>query len=209
MDDDTIPKRDAFNKLIEKANMLNDKFSFLCSYVEWINGQLCKMNRPKIDPLWAEKILPDKINLIPVESCSFVACLINLDYVEKVGLPIKEFFIYGDDLEYTQRLQTCENAYLVTDSVVIHKMPSNVSTNVVKVEKERVERYVYRYRNGFYFAKKRGVLAIIKEILICIRAILRSLFCAKDGKIKRITCVIKGLILGLKFNPNIEKVRRN
>lgn len=204
MDDDTIPQSEALESLVNKSNRLLGKFSFLCSLVKWIDNSICKMNVPGIDKKWIYKLNDSIENLIPVEYCSFVSCFINLRYVKKVGLPIKEFFIYADDYEFTQRLYSEENGYLDTDSVVIHKMTKNNSLNFAEESLERINRYVYMYRNSMYISRKKGFLSILKRILICLHDILNILIKDNDNKFKKIIIIIIGTTKGVIFNPKIE-----
>lgn len=206
MDDDTIPKLDAGKALYSKAKVLDREFSFLCSVVKWTNGELCKMNRQLIDRNWLEKLKLDVNNIIPVEYCSFVSCFINLELVGKVGLPFKEFFIYGDDVEYTRRLNLVKQGYLVTDSLVTHKMATNSAMNLVGESADRIDRYWYRYRNRMYIARKKGITMVIREFMICGRDIMKIIFKSKGGKGKRIYIILRGAISGLKFNPLIERI---
>jgi len=41
---------------------------------------------------------------VPVDFASFVGLFVKRDVIEVVGLPRKDFFLYGDDLEYTIRI---------------------------------------------------------------------------------------------------------
>ena len=45
-----------------------------------------------------------KYGLVQAEQATFVSLLLRAATVQKVGLPIKEFFIWGDDIEYTRRI---------------------------------------------------------------------------------------------------------
>ena len=85
-----------------------------------------------------------------------------------MGLPIKEYFIWGDDKEYTLRLSASYPCYHVKDSVVIHKMAINAGSNIVIDAIARVPRYFYAFRNDLCTAKRRGT----KEIIIYFAAFL-------------------------------------
>lgn len=207
MDDDTIPTETALSSLVNKANLLSNEFSFLCSLVKFSDDELAFMNGPTIMEGWVdhhEKIC--KNNLVPVESCSFVACFVNMLYAKKVGLPVKEFFIYGDDLEYTLRLSKEKIAYWDMDSVVFHKMPSNENTTrVEETSAARIGRIFYTYRNRMFIYKKMGAKATVKYILKYFLSIIRILAKSKDYKLKRIWVMTRGLVCGIFFNPKIER----
>ncbi len=205
MDDDTIPTPTALESLVNKTKILNNDFSFLGSLVKWKdNKSICKMNVQIINPNWLDEYEKIDDRLINIERSSFVSCYINLEVAKKVGLPITQFFIYGDDWEYTIRLGKVKKGYLDLDSVVIHKMKENVTADIVTIPKERVNRCYYNFRNTFYISKRLGAIEVIKYPLIYIMWIFRVLFHSKDAKLKRIGALTKGFFAGIFFNPKIE-----
>ena len=209
MDDDTIPYEDSLDQLMISAKKLNNDFSFLCSYVEWIDHNPCYMNEPRIfSSKWFKfsNLLCD--SLLAVRSCTFVSVLINLEVASKAGLPLKELFIYGDDHEYTERLSKFANGYLSFNSKVLHKMKENTGFDIVNVSSDRISRYYYDSRNRVYRAKKIGILEFIYTIIWYIIVKFRILFNSNDKKIKRIYVIVKGFYAGLFFNPKVEYVNK-
>lgn len=205
MDDDTIPKENSLEILVEKAKELDNEFSYLCSYVEWIDGAPCKMNQVINDRLWFEEA--DKLNksrILKTKSCTFVSVFINLQITKKVGLPVRQMFIYGDDHEYTTRLSNEKPGYFVFDSVVVHKMGSNQGYNIEDIPKERISRYFYDSRNRLYRAKKEGFREIIGYFYWFFTSFGKILAKSKDKKIYRMWVILKGFGAGLFFNPKIE-----
>jgi GT2 family glycosyltransferase len=206
MDDDAIPEKESLSVLIMNMQHLGENnFSFLASTVKWIDGSPCKMNAVSIQKNKIhEHLYAYKEGLLPIENCSFVGCFVNLYIAKEIGLPIKEFFIYGDDSEYTLRLSTKQQAYLSTNSIIVHKMGSNVRIGIAEAPMERLERYNYEYRNRVYIYRKRNQYSYIRILLIylkeCVKVILRSRNCKK----KRILIILKGLFKGITFNPQIE-----
>ena len=85
------------------------------------------MNVPDIDMSSTENGYADwyrKLSngLIKIEAATFVSLLINGEAIKKCGLPCKDFFIWGDDTEYTTRItRNFGPAYMVGKSVAIHK----------------------------------------------------------------------------------------
>ena len=102
MDDDTMVKENALDELLKAKEILKGNFGFLCSDVRWIDGSACAMNVPNIDENWIQDSAYLENGIVKVKQCSFVSCFIPSRVVKKVGLPIKEFFIWGDDAEYTK-----------------------------------------------------------------------------------------------------------
>lgn len=209
MDDDSIPELNSLESLIMKAEKINDKFSFMASLVYWTDNKLFEMNIPNLN--YSSKMdmdldLISKFKLIKIDSCSFVGCFVNLKFAMNIGLPISEFFIYGDDVEYTLRLRKLENAYLDLDSKIIHKAPSNKGADIVSADKERINRFYYQSRNGMYMAKKNH--AIFRRLKIVCKRFINIILKSKNFKIKRIWVLIKGTVFGLFFNPKIEYVKK-
>ncbi len=205
MDDDTYPHHNALSSMIKHIPK-DGKFGFFSSLVEWTDGNACLMNKQ----LLVEDIFDDmealRNGMIPVKSASFVSLFISSQIVKEIGLPIKEFFLWGDDTEYTGRLHKF-GGYLVLDSIVTHDMVSNDGIDIVKNSYERTKRYNLFIRNRVYIAKKRNAKKeVLKAYLSALKQIIRILFFAKDHKVDRIKSVIKGVCESICFNPDIEFV---
>lgn len=205
MDDDTIPKIDSLKILVQKSKEINNEFSYLCSYVEWTDGAPCKMNQVIADRLWFNEA--DKLHskgMLKSKSCTFVSVFINLEVTKKVGLPVRQMFIYGDDHEYTTRLSKEKPGYFVFESVVVHKMGSNQGYNIEDIPKERISRYFYDSRNRLYRAKKEGLREIIGYFYWFITSFGKILIKSENKKLYRMWVILKGFGAGIFFNPKIE-----
>lgn len=205
MDDDTIPKVDSLKILVQKSKEINNEFSYLCSYVEWTDGAPCKMNQVIADRLWFNEA--DKLHskgMLKSKSCTFVSVFINLEVTKKVGLPVRQMFIYGDDHEYTTRLSKEKPGYFVFESVVVHKMGSNQGYNIEDIPKERISRYFYDSRNRLYRAKKEGLREIIGYFYWFITSFGKILIKSENKKLYRMWVILKGFGAGIFFNPKIE-----
>lgn len=207
MDDDTIPMENSLEELMHANDLLSGEYGFLSSYAKWIDGSPCEMNVPEIDFAWRQNISFQFENrMIRLESASFVSILIRADIVRKVGLPIKEFFIWGDDVEYTRRISKIAPGYFVYDSQVVHEMKLNHATSISEEDSERVGRYKYLYRNRYYIAAhgaKREKILYWLRVKNSLQDILRS--DARD-KCKRCRIVIGSALAGIFFKPVIEYV---
>jgi rhamnopyranosyl-N-acetylglucosaminyl-diphospho-decaprenol beta-1,3/1,4-galactofuranosyltransferase len=60
-------------------------------------------------------------NNFEISFASFVGLAVHRTAIDKIGLPKRELFIKGDDLEYCVRLATLGPLILVTDSKIRHK----------------------------------------------------------------------------------------
>ena len=203
MDDDSLPKPEALLKLVEAYNEL-DHPGFLSSKALWIDGNLCKINVQRSS--LTKNIIEFKERYIPAAIASFVSLYISMDVVKDVGLPIKEFFIWTDDWEYTRRISLKYKCYVVTDSEVIHKTKSNTGANIAIDSEDRIERYRYAYRNEMYLYKREGIKGIMHVLARTPVHIARVLMNAKSQKMYRISVILKSTLEGVRFSPAIEKV---
>ncbi|GAF41045.1 glycosyltransferase [Agrilactobacillus composti DSM 18527 = JCM 14202] len=205
MDDDTIPEPTALEELLAGANIAPD-FGFLCSNVKWTDNNPTLMNIPNVDRTgWND--IAEK-GLIKVESASFVSVMIPRTVVAQIGYPITDFFIWGDDLEYTLRITTTvlhKAAYFVPDSICIHKMGSNGRVDILtEKDPNRLNRFYYNYRNLYYISKKQGGRYFARHILASIYTLLRVPFKSPNKRAKRMGLILKGLFAGIVFHPNVE-----
>ncbi len=210
MDDDSIPNKDALESLIYKSKNINNNFSFLASLVYWTDGKIFPMNAPNCNFNHVIEMQYDMIRrnkLIPINNCSFVGCFVNLNIASKVGLPISEFFIYGDDIEYTKRLRGINQAYLDLDSVIVHKAPSNSGADIVTADQSRISRFFYQSRNGMYIARKNR--KIHERIIVVLKRARRVVLYSETHKILRLWMLLKGTFSGMFFNPEVEFADRS
>ena len=207
MDDDTMVTENALDELLKAKEILKGNFGFLCSDVRWIDGSACAMNVPNIDENWIQDSAYLENGIVKVKQCSFVSCFLPSRVVKKVGLPIKEFFIWGDDAEYTKRISLQYPCYFVARSKVIHKMLSNTPTDIVAESSDRLFRYNYAYRNMYYVKKLEGgklnMLLFYYQTFLEIVRILKS---KGKGKGKKIRILCKSMHQRKKFHPEIEYI---
>ena len=201
MDDDCIAEKDSLNKLIEYHNKLGGHYGFLSSKVLWKDGSVCKMNIPKRT---FSKWLKDYDSMDQkIAMSSFVSFFIQRDTIKKYGFPIKEFFIWTDDWEYSRRISRTEPCYYVPNSVVVHKSNNNEGARIDSVD-DRLERFSYLYRNDVYLYNREGIKGKILfrlRILIHRYRIFRS---NKKDKKKRIAIMNEAIEQGKCFKPLIE-----
>lgn len=212
MDDDTIPQTDALQKLLDGMACAGNEVGFVSSTVLWTDGSPCQMNRQhyvgrevSVSGKDAEE---SALTLQAVDSATFVSLLFSREAVENMGLPIKEYFIWGDDKEYTLRVSETYPCFHVKESVVIHKMKTNAGSNIVIDDIGRVPRYFYAFRNDLCTAKRRGA----KEVCIYFAAfflnMMRVLFKSRDGRKMRIATMWKGMTAGVRFAPEIGGIKQ-
>lgn len=203
MDDDSIPERSALQHLMNKVEDLNADFSFFASTVYWTDGSIFPMNLPELVNQTNTYIdLIKNYNIIPIRTCSFVGCFVNAEVAKETALPIAEYFIYGDDVEYTARLAKMKPAYWVYNSTIVHKAPSKIGSDVVNAPADRLDRFYKQTRNGIHICRNQGGLT--KYLFTLFKRIIRIIIGSKDHKVKRVLSVLCGAVSGFFFNPHMK-----
>lgn len=208
MDDDAYPAPDALEELLNAAGHVGD-FGFLCSTILWTDGKECRMNRQGIDKQkFYEHVEWLQHGILPVTQSTFVSCFFKAETIRKAGLPIKAFFIWGDDIEYTRRLAVRMQlpCYLVGKSIVVHHMASNVGSDISTDSPERLNRYVYAYRNENYLYRQEGIKGVLYYLARCGLHLARLWTRAKDHRLKRSWVLISSFFRGWGFHPQIEYI---
>ena len=125
MDDDTIARPGALAELLAAGDRLRDDgepATLLASRVVWRDGNVHPMNFPSPGRARMEHIVDGaQRGLMPLRFATFVSLLVHRGAVDRHGLPLKHFFIWSDDIEYTSRVVLSgESGYLVPTSVALH-----------------------------------------------------------------------------------------
>lgn len=204
MDDDTIPKIDCLERILEADRFICDqkdfakgkrKISFYASTIFGKDGEF--MNVPTIDTRpssngysYFYEFL--KHGLIHIMDATFVSLLIKKDAIKQCGLPCKDYFIWGDDGEYTLRLtHNYGEAYMVGASEAIHKRVGAKSLSINNFdEPERIKMYHYYVRNNiinsmFYRKDRNKFITFAKKIIQALSSIKYIL--KKNGFLKMVT----------------------
>lgn len=206
MDDDCLPEPDALEKLLEADEILQGNYGWLSSVVLWTDGTECKMNRQKLKKSFYEYSPLLKHGIVQAEQATFVSLFLRAETVRRVGLPIKEFFIWGDDIEFTRRIAVREKmpCFVVGQSQTVHAMKENNGSSIATDSAERLDRYRYAFRNEAYLYRKEGIKGVLYYVAKCGLNILRVLLLAADYKWKRIWIILSGMIQGSCFRPTIR-----
>lgn len=205
MDDDTIPEKDALSALVQALRDTKGNFGFLSSKAVWKDGNVCRMNEQKF--LDSEVINGKKFT--KCRQATFVSLFLPSRVVLQIGLPIKEFFIWGDDVEYTRRISEKYVCYYVPESVVLHKTANNEGSNIATDDVSRMDRYRYAYRNEVYIARKENLSRKLYQISKIAFHIVRVILKSHGYRWKKIKIIVGASVEGLKFRPSVEYIERN
>jgi hypothetical protein len=153
MDDDSEPEPEALARLLEAAILIESTrwggaIGFLASRVLWKDGAPHRMNVPgRLSRKPVSVLAP---GLEPVDYASFVSLLVSAPAAAACGLPIAEFFIGSDDVEYTLRLTRAGYAgYHVEASRVKHLTRDNTGMKLWRPEVTpgEVDKWALKTRN--------------------------------------------------------------
>ncbi len=205
MDDDTIVTESSLEVLVSSLSTLHrEKIGFLTSNVLFKDDMPCMMNIPGTVYRWNEYIAD---GIVEISHTSFVAMFIPSAVVKEVGLPIKKYFIWGDDGEYSTRiLRQGYKGFLIGNSTVYHYMKDNIGVDIFNTPKDRINRFYYFYRNTTVTYRIRGLRSFIKILLFHDLMILRVLFGSTDHRIHKAFTIFRGTVAGMFMRVKIDKV---
>lgn len=205
MDDDTLPQPDALEKLLEADSVLEGNYGWLSSVALWTDGSECRMNRQKLKKSFYEYSPLIKYGLVQAEQATFVSLFLRSETIRRFGLPIKEYYIWGDDLEYTRRIAVRGGVpcFIAGQSQVVHAAKSNVGSNVALDDPERIGRYFYAFRNEAHLYRQEGLKGSAYCFAKRCRDFLRIMRYGKP-KWPRFGILFKGIWAGFFFRPEIE-----
>ncbi len=204
MDDDAFADETAYKELWNaKCNLESggEKIGFLASNILWTDGNPCKMNVPVVARnLFWNKYMRDSI--VQLRIASFVGLMVSREAVKSFGLPLKEFFIWGDDYEYTLRISDNLRSYLVGKSKVVHKTKDNRFADYRDIQTETLWKFRCDMRNRVFNARKTSEFTYKTAYFIII---LQKLMLTLFSKSNRFFFPILGaFVKGLFFSPKVE-----
>ena len=209
MDDDTLPESDALEKLLEADHILNGEYGWLSSVALWTDGSECRMNRQKLKKSFYEYSPLMKHGLVQAVQATFVSLFLRSETIRRFGLPIKQYWIWGDDIEYTRRIAVRNEipCFIAGQSRVVHAAKCNVGSNVALDDVERIDRYYYAFRNEAHLYRQEGIKGRAYCFAKRCRDLLRILRSGKP-KLIRLRILLRGVWGGLFFTPQIELISK-
>lgn len=206
MDDDTLPGPDALKAFLTADSKLAGYYGWLSSQAFWTDGRICPMNVQMKSPY--RQIAISHSPLIASAMASFVSLFLPARTVSRFGLPLREFFIWTDDWEYTRRISRQAPCYTVTASRVVHAMKSLSIVNIAADREQRLPRYRYFYRNDVYLYRREGLAGWCWVVAKFLWHSTQVLFRGKNKGLKLRT-IWQGFISGIRFHPRPEFPRQS
>lgn len=200
MDDDTIPTADALAQLLIAGQTYPGSPALLAYKAQWTDGSEHPMNahreRPLISP--GRKRIARDLGMRQVRAASFVSILVEVAQVRRSGLPIADYFIWNDDLEYTARLLKHRIGLYVPASVVVHKTRAAASAT-----DDPGDRFYYETRNKIWFLLRSRGLLPLDRLLYGGSTIVRwfRMWLSSGEKKKMLRLGVKGVTDGVLSGP--------
>lgn len=206
MDDDCYTDEKALEKLLaghaEAEQELGRHVPYSCSLVRYTDGSICEMNNPGTTWDWGRLIAKGQKTVL-ITNCSFVSVLIPRRSIAIYGLPLKEYFIWFDDMEYTLRISAEGPGVQILDSIVIHDMPENRGVNYGDLNPGNAWKFYYGARNeSSYRWHHDDKIAWLRFVATTYAWMFRS---GVDRRLK--IGVTKKILEGLKFDPKPKMAR--
>lgn len=215
MDDDTIPTPDCLKNLMDALKEFpgDEKVSFLASTVYGENGEF--MNVPNVDNRPSENGYPSwyaylNKGMVKVESATFVSLLVNKQAIDQLGVPLREFYMWGVDTEFTLRLtRYFGSAYFVGGSIAIHKRKNTKALSIEdETDPSRLKAYRTLYEsafiNGYIYNWRRSKIKFFWHILIASLKALKLLRKKNGGKMFHER--LMGGIMAIKDRKKFERL---
>jgi rhamnopyranosyl-N-acetylglucosaminyl-diphospho-decaprenol beta-1,3/1,4-galactofuranosyltransferase len=131
MDDDAEPAPDCLERLLDSAPASDPGTACVCPKVVYADGSLNDVMRAdfrrRLRPLPESSYTDGGYPSIGVTS--FVGPLYRMAAVRALDPPKADFFVWGDDVEYSLRLRALGEIRLVPESVVVHRPASQSHSN--------------------------------------------------------------------------------
>lgn len=133
---------------------------------------------------------------------SWRGTLISVKAIKDVGFPIKEYFLYGEDMEYSLRMS--KRGYIffwIPGCILFNKRDNKISSDFGRKTEFFKDpfRFYYAFRNEINgYLKHREWFALFKTIFHGIKVILLSVIIIKTKRMVYIKAVIDGVWDGVR-----------
>ncbi len=193
MDDDTVPEPGALAELLSASALCRTagdpmEPALLASKVIWRDGSPHPLNFPTLERRRIDLVIAGaEHGLLPMRSATFVSLLVHRRAIDAYHLPLKHYFLWSDDIEYTSRVVLGgERAWFVPSSVVLHD-----TTAPEDFMSAAPARFYYHARNTLLMAAAPGrplrdrLLRVWLSVSTATRYVLRNPDRASVGAVAR------------------------
>ena len=204
MDDDCEPDSEAVAELVVAAAIVGED-AVLGSNIVDLNGE--SVNVQPVSQRLGTNCAPQyplhlADGLLEMCTLTFVSFLVSVDLVRMVGLPLKEFFIWGDDAEYSCRLARFTKLYQVGKSKTKHLKSGDASQSLAKEQdRNKISQYHWFYRNRLFNNLKYNDFLSSGTFRFVFRSFRDLYFSIRGGKfaLLKSRTILYGLCSGIVF----------
>jgi GT2 family glycosyltransferase len=118
LDEDGVARPDALEHLVACPHFGRDDTAYVVSRIVNRHGRAQQVPVLTHHLAWFDTVLDD--GCVGSTYASWLGLLINARAVRRHGLPIREFFLWNEDLEFTDRITRSMNGYCAIRSVIVH-----------------------------------------------------------------------------------------
>lgn len=214
MDDDVIPDPDALAELRRayEANFADtSRVGFLVSQLVAADGRL--NNVPQIDDRvvasdrcaeWGEFLAQ---GMVRVRIATLTSILLPRATIARCGTPCRDFFIWGEDTDYTLRITDWRPGWLVGRSRAVHLRGVGGFLDIFNEEEpNRLRNFYFLYRNTTYlrrtFWPRHGFALFLGKAFL---HFVRALGSPSHGFL-RARVILEGVLAGLLFRPHYRTI---
>jgi dTDP-4-dehydrorhamnose reductase len=215
MDDDVVPDPDALDELrraYEENFAGTARVGFLVSQLAAADGR--PNNVPQIDDRivasdrcaeWGELLAK---GIVRVRIATLTSILLPRATIERCGTPCRDFFIWGEDTDYTLRITDWRPGWLVGRSRAVHLRGVGGFLDIFNEENPgRQHDFYYLYRNTTYhrraFWPAHGFALFLGKAFL---HFVRALGSPEHGFL-RARVIFGGVLAGLVFRPRYQPIR--
>ncbi|MGO4806117.1 glycosyltransferase [Arthrobacter sp. 2MCAF15] len=198
MDDDAVPDNNSLELLLQPFGMdFPRPISFTCPRVNDAAGDVGPRNFPLVSRNFDEVYPSVENGLLPVKAATFVGPLISIEVAKKTHLPLEDFFIWHDDIEYTARLEQFGVAFSVPQAQITHFV-----TNIGP-QHYNAGRNFFNIRNLIWWMKETRLNGTYdsKVIFRQLRGAVKSQFLAAPNKLAFLWILLKAVWVGSVRSP--------
>jgi len=212
MDDDVVADPTALEALLRAHDFIlaeDGPPGYLVSIARSPEGAM--MNTPQPDLRQINGTYADwnrflSKGLVKLRKSTFVSILLPRQTLCAVGMPHPDFFMWGEDIDYTLRVTAWRPGWQVGQSTVVHCRATARPPGVEhEADPGRFPLLFYFYRNVLYLRRRyEGRLVFLLQAVRFSRAAIRSITMRPFSWV-RVRSVCGGVLAGLVFNPSARE----
>lgn len=202
IDNDSVPEPDALAELIAAFNRFSEdeKPILLASKVVWTDGSILPLNVPifkrkELDTFYRAAAKAT----LSLRAAPYAGLLVSVNAVRSSGLPLEEYFLWNDDIEWTGRILKDGFGVLVPTSIVCHKTPSNPTTTA-----DSGPRFYFEVRNKLWMLRASPAFRPMEKVRFALTLIVDTgrFLVRTRNKAAAAATVLSGLWAGLGRAPS-------